>query len=205
MAISPARFSTYERLADHDGRRAVALYLWNARVAEAFYFPLQTNEVLLRNAIASTLNRIYGCNWPFNASFQKSLPDKLRGIFITALSPRVGRPSQCGVTVGDVIAALSYGFWVALLTARHETRIWGPHFRSAFPWAPVQVGRALVHREADHLRDLRNRIAHHEPIIQRDLATDYERTMGIIQWICPVTTSWVVEHSRVPSIMAQRP
>jgi hypothetical protein len=90
-AISPARFSTYERMADSDDRRAVALYLWNAHVAEAFYFPLQTNEVLLRNAIAGALARIYGSKWPFSASFQNSLPDKLRGNLTTALTPLVGR------------------------------------------------------------------------------------------------------------------
>jgi hypothetical protein len=205
MAISPARFSTYKRLADCDSRRAVALYLWNARVAEAFYFPLQTNEVLLRNAIAGALARVYGSGWPFSTSFQKSLPDKLRGIFITALAPLVGRLGQNGVTVGDVIAALTYGFWVALLTARHQTRIWTPYFRISFPGVPVGVTRDLVHKEADRLRDLRNRIAHHEPIIRRDLAGDYQRTLGIVSWICPETASWVTEHSRVPGMIAQRP
>jgi hypothetical protein len=104
-----------------------------------------------------------------------------------------------------VIAALTYGFWVALLTARHEIRIWAPHFRAAFPGAPIQVKRELIHKEADHLRNLRNRIAHHEPIIRRDLAADYKRTLSIIRWICPVTASWVAEHSRVSSIIAQRP
>jgi hypothetical protein len=203
-AISPVRFSTYEPLADCDNRRAVALYLWKARVAEAFYFPLQTNEVLLRNAIAGALAHVYGSKWPFSTSFQKSLPDKLRGVFITALTPLVDRLGQNGVTVGDVIAALTYGFWVALLTARHQTRIWTPHFRISFPGVPVGVTREVIHKEADRLRDLRNRIAHHEPIIRRDLAGDYQKILSIISWVCPETASCVIEHSRVLGMIAQR-
>jgi hypothetical protein len=204
-AISPARFSTYERLSNFDNRRAVTLYLWNARIAEAFYFPLQTNEVLLRNAVAKALAQVYGSKWPFSPGFQKSLPDKLRGIFIAALTPLVSRIGQDSVTTGDVIAALTYGFWVALLTARHQTRIWTPHFRLSFPGAPAGIARDLVHKEADRLRDLRNRIAHHEPVIRRDLAGDYQRTINLISWVCPETASWVIEHSHVIGMIAQRP
>ena len=35
---------------DGDRRRAIALYEWNTRVSAAFYVPLQTVEVGLRNA-----------------------------------------------------------------------------------------------------------------------------------------------------------
>lgn len=201
-AIFPARFSTYERLSNFDNRRAVTLYLWNARIAEAFYFPLQTNEVLLRNAVTKALAQVYGSRWPFSAGFQKSLPDKLRGIFLGTLTPLVSRIGQDRVTTGDVIAALTYGFWVALLTTRHQTRIWTPYFLLSFPGAPAEIARDLVHKEADRLRDLRNRIAHHEPIIRRDLASDFQRTIDIISWVCPETASWVIEHSRVLSMIA---
>ncbi len=204
-SVSPARLSTYERLAYGNSRRGVALYLWNARAAGAFYFPLQTNEILLRNAISAVLARVYGANWPFSAGFERSLPRKSRGIFNTALTDLVGRLGPHGVAVGDVIAALTYGFWVALLTARHDTRLWVPYFRTAFPGAPAQVDREFIYNEANLLRDLRNRIAHHEPIAQRDLAVDYKRTLRIIRWICPTTASWVVQHSQLASVINQRP
>jgi hypothetical protein len=55
------------------------------------------------------------------------------------------------------------------------------------------------------LRDLRNRIAHHEPIFSRDLAADDRTILEVIGWMCADTRAWVVHHSEVPAILADRP
>ena len=45
------------------------------------------------------------------------------------------------------------------------------------------------------LRDLRNRIAHHEPIFARELASEYQTIIEVIGWMCGDTRSWVVHHA----------
>ncbi|HET7230924.1 MAG TPA: hypothetical protein VFJ16_13020 [Longimicrobium sp.] len=52
-----------------------------------------------------------------------------------------------------------------MLTSRYDQRIWQHEFGRTFPCAPPQVNRATVHRCAESLRLLRNRIAHHEPLL----------------------------------------
>ncbi len=50
-AISPDRFKTYLAAAGHRQERALKLYLWNAKLGEAFHMPIQAVEIALRNSI----------------------------------------------------------------------------------------------------------------------------------------------------------
>jgi hypothetical protein len=59
-AISQDRFTTYLKAAGHDPERALALYLWNAQIGEAFHLPIQAVEVALRNSINAPRRCIWG-------------------------------------------------------------------------------------------------------------------------------------------------
>jgi hypothetical protein len=62
-AISPDRFKTYLTAAGHNQERALRLYLWNARLGEAFHMPIQAVEVALRNNVNLALSNVYTANW----------------------------------------------------------------------------------------------------------------------------------------------
>jgi hypothetical protein len=51
---------------------------------------------------------------------------------------------------------------------------------------------------------LRNRIAHHEPIFNRNLALDHDKLCGLIGYIEPEATAWVIDHSRVPTLLGMK-
>ena len=53
--ISVGRLGTYLVAAGFDPSRALQLYIWNARVGEAFHLPIQAVEVGLRNRINDAL------------------------------------------------------------------------------------------------------------------------------------------------------
>ena len=55
------------------------------------------------------------------------------------------------------------------------------------------------------LNFLRNRIAHHEPIHQRDLAHDHAEVLEPIGWICPECRAWAEAVSRTPGVIGTRP
>lgn len=55
--ISPARLKRYIPTAKGDRQLALRLYLWNVRICEAFYFPLQTAEIAARNAIKKPVEK----------------------------------------------------------------------------------------------------------------------------------------------------
>lgn len=97
------------------------------------------------------------------------------------------------VSVGDVVAAQTYWFWVFMLTRRFQNRVWNQGFALAFPHAPSGVDREVVFSRVDAIRVLRNRIAHHEPLLKFDLPGAYQRALSIVRWISPVYAEWAYE------------
>jgi hypothetical protein len=54
------------------------------------------------------------------------------------------------------------------------------------------VNRAVVHASAERVRQLRNRIAHHEPLLGYHLGGAYRRAVAMIRWISPDKAEWAV-------------
>lgn len=76
-ALSDARLSTFERAVvtkSVDDPAPLGLYTWNAVISGALLAPLQVCEVVIRNAVSDALESIYGSEWPWNRSFEGSLP-----------------------------------------------------------------------------------------------------------------------------------
>jgi hypothetical protein len=101
-----------------------------------------------------------------------------------------------------MVAELSFGFWTGLLGRRYEVSLWRPVLHSAFPGFAGE--RARLHTDLYHLRKLRNRIAHHEPIYHRHLAADYASTLKIISFVAPDVSRWVRQNDRVAEVLARR-
>lgn len=82
---------------------------------------------------------------------------------------------QNKATTGSVIPEFKFVFWQTMFTSRFDVRIWDPHLRAVMPHLDpsktVQQLRGLIYTELEQLRKLRNRIAHHEPIFMRTLAS----------------------------------
>jgi hypothetical protein len=204
-ALSPERLSTYLAAAHGDHATALQLYVWNTEASAALYGPLQALEIVVRNAFHRELAAVYGAAWydnpqvpltPFARARVADAKDALR---------RAGRP----LDPGRIVAELSFGFWERLLThgppgkLNYEMALWRPALHRAFPNSRRR--RVDVHKPIPTLRDLRNRIAHHEPIFGRPLAAEYQTILEVTGWICADTRAWVVHHSTVPTVLAARP
>ena len=194
--LSPGRFSTYLRAADEDGEKAARLYAWNTAVCAAFYGPLQALEVALRNAMHERLAERYGAEWYDNA--EVCLNDKHRGQ-VEEAKERL-RQTGKAVTPPHVVAALSFGFWVFLLTRNYNQRLWRPTLRGAFPYVE-KVTRQEAFVLLIELLEFRNRIAHHEPIFASPLRKRHSDILKIIGWISPCKRDWVVAHSRLEEVL----
>lgn len=204
-ALSAARSATYITAAGGDTVKAMELYGWNARISAAFMVPAHFAEVTTRNAAADVLTSTYGADWPWDASFERSLPSPVQGY----------RPRQDLVqtrarqaTTGKVIAELRFAFWQSLFTARHDTRLWNGHIANAFPFAaPMSAPslRSRVYTDLDAIRQLRNRIAHHEPVFTRDLLGDLNRMLDLVELRSPATAQWVRALEEVTQTIVERP
>jgi hypothetical protein len=72
----------------------------------------------------------------------------------------------------------------------YEKTLWVPHLSKAFPQI-AKPDRVQIFDRFEAIRKLRNRIAHHEPIFNRNLKQDYDELLDTIGWFCPVTQRWV--------------
>jgi hypothetical protein len=204
--ISPERLGTYLTAAGHDRERALALYVWNARLGEAFHTPIQAVEVGLRNNVGLALIEQFGAEWWRDDGFPRLL-DNIDGRRLADLEQVRRRLKKRGMTIvtGQVVAGLSFGFWVALLQKRYNPVLWSRHLSTAFPHLPLDRSRADLADRARKVADLRNRITHHEPIFRNDISKDFSEMMMLLEWMCPETHRWIRPHCRVPDVMRRKP
>ena len=102
---------------------------------------------------------------------------------------------------------MSLGSWLRLLgrgdyinggsKADHERTLWHP---ALFKGVPGRQRRAVQQR-LDRLRELRNRIAHHEPIFDRNLTEDHELHLDALGWVSAEVRAWIETHSILPEVL----
>lgn len=108
------------------------------------------------------------------------------------------------LTHGNVVSELNFGFWRSFLSRQYKDTLWRAALRFAFPNSPSRQPEYIFTR-VRHLHVLRNRIAHHEPIHQRDIALDYQVCIEVLNAISPIIAAWSAEHSRVMLVLAEKP
>ena len=201
--LSDGRLGTYLAAAGFDERRALNLYLWNAAIGEAFHLPIQAVEVALRNRINGALCHVYGNNWWSEPEFMKPA-DRERKADLATAQRRIRNRGMPLVT-GQIVASLSFGFWVGMLQASYNPPIWGAMLRPTFANLPANKNRYDLVAQAKRVADLRNRIWHHEPIIKMSLSEEYAAVMQLLLWLCPIKEAWIRPQCRVPALLRQKP
>jgi len=198
ITLSGPRLAKYVEGATGDKAAALQRYVFNTTVSEAFYTPLQGLEICLRNSLSTHLPRVCGTDWfKENACslFNYPVPEMLRQAAGKLVEERKS------ITDANIIAELNLGFWITILGPKYETDIWRPGLRLAFPHRPRGIERKQIQGALNSIRRLRNRVAHHEPILDRKLSLDHSLIIGLISWMCPDTAAWVEAHSRVPAVL----
>lgn len=182
-ALSHPRLSSYRRFfkASTDAE-AIGLYQWNEELSGALFRAVSLVEIVLRNQFHRALSTSYGVSgsttsrdWyqhlTLNATSSKKIREvlsyKSRGTWL----PKVPVPSP-----DDVVSKLTFGFWPHLLDVARDSAggsvPWGALLLQILPghrqrqasyWNKQSHQDALFAR-LDLCNELRNRIAHHEPV-----------------------------------------
>jgi len=201
-AMSTDRLQRYIAMAGGDRDKGFRLYERNTQLSEALYGPLQGVEIVLRNALNVQLVNHFGAQWYDLLAHPSSThtAPHLRGSFplgrrfqflqqakIDEARDKLQKRGKAQNT-GAIVAELSFGFWVSIL-ARDYHWLWIQCLHR--PFKSLRLARATVSLRVDDIRVLRNRIAHHEPILSRNLAKEYADIMETIEWLCGTTAAWV--------------
>jgi hypothetical protein len=225
-ALSQQRLDAYTLPSDRDEADCLARYLWNMALAGALQSMLLVFEVTLRNAIYTASVKLVDTSrlrmpdvpcWldAHNSTllYAREADEVARAKAYLGSEPRRRTP-------GHLIAKLSFGFWVQL-TARvyseHRVdgpRLWPRGLPLVFPFrwppgsrrlAPTHADREMVYNRLHEVRELRNRVAHHAPVWDRDLVTQYERALEVLGWMSVKMAGAVRVLDPFPHVLAAGP
>jgi hypothetical protein len=205
-SVSKDRLGRYMPAAGNDPQLALRLYVWNARLCEAFYLPCQIAEVTVRNSIHRALKAHFGVDdWFFDPSFRNQLTPAAEAELNKAINTKQ-KDHGVTFTFNHVIAGLSFGFWTHMLTHNFEKcGVWPSQIATAFPNAGPTTSRKQIYRKIDQIRAFRNRIAHQGAVFDRAPQQAHHCILDVIGWTCQ-DTRWLAETlSRLNQAINARP
>lgn len=206
--ITPVRLRAYGNECDEI---LLDKYIYNLRLAEAFYPALSLLEVSLRNRICNAIEKLICSDWLIKElEQQKFLADKEYKKLIEAENKI--KKSGKKVTNDRLISEMTLGFWVHLCTKSYKPKFWDKKgfFESVFPnYIQEQGLRKIAPIQNDLLAilRLRNRISHHEIIINGDKSPQeqYQLVLNMLHLLSTDMEKMLNNISRFEDIIKQKP
>lgn len=196
-SLSVARFTPYLLKAGHSTDYAFNLYLYNARLAKSFLFPLHVLEVTLRNKISDLFIRDFGPNWHTSPAFTNLLTQPSLEVL------QKGQQRAKSGSLEDVVATLTFDFWSNLFRPDYDRSLWQTRMRDLLP--NIVMTRKAFQSVVKGINSFRNRVAHHEPIHSYNLTVIHAEILDVIGWVSTETYDWVRHHSTVHAVIRTAP
>lgn len=198
--FSRDRMGSYVSWADQCGVSASCLYAMNLQLSESLYVSLQTLEILLRNRVHEVLAAEHGEFW-----FERH-----EGVLcitrqhdqIRAAANDLQRQGRI-VSSGGVISHLTLSFWTMMFNKEHETLWQRTLHRIASDSGLRGLRRKQFSTPLVRIRHLRNRIAHHEPILHWPLVEHHADIMQLMEWLAPLAARWCSQQDRFPETLTR--
>lgn len=198
-AISQDRMQKYLAACHNDTRRAMTLYRYNLSLSQEMFTLVSCFEVTLRNRIDGELRQRLGHDWlkdlilPTGAFYSDPRVDKTRKIIDNAYRELLRKQAY---THSQLLSKMEFGVWKYLYSNVHYA-LTGQVLLNVFPNKPRSTrsnryDNSYIFSALDSVNNMRNRIAHHEPIcfnkatgaIDTSYAlTIYARIMSLLQWM----------------------
>ncbi len=179
----------------------MALYEWHAELTIASFGLIHHFEVLLRN----TVDGVLGVGQPqtpirdtWLLDFEILQPDGIKQAIVAIERLEKGKL----VTRGRVVAGVSFRFWAGLFGRRYE-ELWRHQLRAAFPHAALT--RKDLSSRMRLIQRFRNRVAHHDSLLDQDAQARLEDMLTIAGWIEPAAKAWLTERTDAPAIVRRMP
>ncbi|MGN0005495.1 MAG: hypothetical protein ACI37Z_05955 [Candidatus Gastranaerophilaceae bacterium] len=186
-------------------------YIYNLRLAESFYPALSLLEISLRNSICNAIDKLICKDWLVKElSQQKLLADKEYEKLLESESKI--KKSGKKVTNDRLISEMTLGFWVHLCTKSYKPKFWDKKgfFEAVFPnYVPAQglSKIAPIQNNLLAILRLRNRISHHEIIINDNKTPQeqYQLVLDILHLLSTDMENLLNGISRIQDIIKQKP
>ena len=170
------------------------LFILISEISAALWVHIIAFETTLREFISEKLQQVYGVMewWLINDLLSKKDLNDVN-YAISRLDNR-----KLPINNENITSNLSLSFWVELLGRRYHETIWLKiiAFFSSYPGR-----REDFYRKAGEIRNLRNVIAHHGPILRRDLFRDHADLHQLTALLDPELANEVKRKSRVLDLL----
>jgi hypothetical protein len=153
--LARPRLAPYRRVFRGANALAIQLYLLDSALATAFHELLRVVEIGMREAMNRELTLAYGPKWMLNAN----LLDENTQSHVTQALKRVGRQAS----QGKIVAEITFGGWTGLL--QPGGYVGKGRNRVQRDYEQTNASRVSVSERATRVKNLRNRVAHHESIV----------------------------------------
>ena len=195
--IGSPRLSTYTAVTK-DLSDALALYEINRRMSVALFIPQGDFEIILRNKTASALQTLYGRKDWFRCRALTSLLLERTRHKIKETRDRFKEKYGHPASPNDVTANITFGFWTALHNTRYRDSLWTPTLH--LNW---EVGTNLkaVNKGLNRINELRNRVAHYEPVFAEKWAKNHDLLTQHLELITGATNpNWTAQTKRLTQL-----
>lgn len=190
-AMSPDRMRRYVGAMSGDTRKAMTLYRLNLQATQELFSIISCFEIALRNAIDIHYLARNGADWLQKAVLPTGMFYTRKCANTVKLVTDVSIKLASFYTHPKLVAEMNFGFW-RYLFADAQFRAGGQSLLAIFPAKPrstptTNYNHDYVFAALERLNNLRNRIAHHEPVCfqsggaaVRDTAYARQHYAGII-------------------------
>lgn len=182
-ALSAPRLSSYKRFflvsSDED---AYGIHRWNEALSGFIFKCVSTTEIVLRNRIHEVMSAHYGTagwvgsrDWYNHIQLGPVSVQKIQEVTHICRRGRPPAPRSPAPTPDDVISRQTFGFWTTIFEAQTDIAGRSIKWPDLFPqifvghrqrvasyWGVAQRDGVLARLKT--CNNLRNRIAHHEPL-----------------------------------------
>lgn len=194
--MATARMSRYLEACGGNSKRAMTLYRRNLQLSQELFTVISCFEIALRNAIDRQLLLTLGDDWLRNGASLGGIFDNPQCRLTKENINDAVRKLNHHYTHNKLVAELGFGFW-RYMFATHQFTATGRSLLHIFPAKPtstaaIQYNQTFVFNQLAQINNLRNRIAHHEPICfipgQAVKSTTYARQhygliLQLFQWM----------------------
>lgn len=165
--MTNARMNRYLLACGGNTRKAMTLYRKNLQLTQELFTVIGCFEVALRNSIDATVLPAFGNDWLRAAAIPGGVFDtpkcRVTKDIINEAVSKLRTYSHY-----KLIAELGFGFW-RFMFAQNQFNATGRILLRVFPSKPtstpgIQYNNIYIFNQLAQLNDIRNRLAHHEPI-----------------------------------------
>lgn len=165
--MTNARMNRYLIASAGNSRKSMTLYRKNLQLTQELFTVVSCFEVALRNSIDSILCPVFGNDWLRDGASTGGIFDTPR-CRLTRISINDAIGKLHVYSHYKLVAELGFGFW-RFMFAQNQFNVSNRLLLQVFPLKPrstpaIQYNNIYIFNQLAQLNEIRNRMAHHEPI-----------------------------------------